>query len=259
MLKGGSVAVRARGCLPPVSPRSFPLPALPVPHSELTTMSRNNWLAMLGVVLLAAGACRQFAAAKESDTVAATTATTATSADNSPATDPAGQEPADDEAAAADKNAADDSGPAPVDLFQAMDDGQAEVTFIAKNDHAGRVILTNKTKQPLNLRLPEAFAGVPVLAQFGGGGGGNRGGGGRGGFGGGGNTGGQQQAVGGGGGGGGGGGQVAAAAAASSAFRPNKPGRSTWPSSASTTACAIRLRRSRTRWCRPPTRSTIRR
>ncbi|MEX0586397.1 MAG: hypothetical protein WD176_07125, partial [Pirellulales bacterium] len=78
-------------------------------------------------------------------------------------------------------------------MFDAVDDGQAELTFIAKSDHAGRVILTNKTKQPLNLRLPEAFAGVPVLAQFGGGGGG-RGGGGRGGFGGGGG-GGQQQSV----------------------------------------------------------------
>ena len=50
-------------------------------------MSRNNWLAMLGVVLLTAGACLPFATAKESDTVAATTATTAASADNSTAVD----------------------------------------------------------------------------------------------------------------------------------------------------------------------------
>jgi len=90
----------------------------------------------------------------------------------------------------------------PVGLFQAMEHGQAEVKFIAKNDEEARLLITNKTNQPLNLQLPAAFAGVPVLAQFGGGGrgGGGRGGGGRGGGGGGG-----QQSVGGGLGGGGGG------------------------------------------------------
>jgi hypothetical protein len=90
-----------------------------------------------------------------------------------------------------------------VDLFQAMDDGQVDAKFIAKNDRAARVIITNKTNQPLNLQMPAAFAGVPVLAQVGGGGfgGGGRGGGGFGGGGGGG-----QQSVGGGFGGGGGGG-----------------------------------------------------
>ena len=92
-----------------------------------------------------------------------------------------------------------------VDFFSAVEDGQAEATFVARNDHEARLIVTNKTNQPLNLRMPAAFAGVPVLPQFGGGGGGQRGGGG-GGLGGGG--GGQQQSVGGGGGGqqGGGGG-----------------------------------------------------
>lgn len=90
-----------------------------------------------------------------------------------------------------------------VELFQAIDGGQAEVEFIAKNDEEARLMITNKTTQPLNLQLPAAFAGVPALAQFGGGGrggGGRRGGGGFGGGGGGG-----QQSVGGGFGGGGGG------------------------------------------------------
>lgn len=87
----------------------------------------------------------------------------------------------------------------PVDLFEAIDDGQVEVKFIAKSAARGRVLITNKTDEQVNLRLPEAFAGVPVLAQFGGGGGG-RGGGGLGGGGGGGQT------TGGGFGGGGGGG-----------------------------------------------------
>ena len=91
---------------------------------------------------------------------------------------------------------------APVAFFDAVDDHQIDVKFIAKNDHEARVFIKNNTNQPINLKVPEAFAGVP-LAQFGGGG---RGGGG--GFGGGnrGGGGGQQQSVGGGGGIGGGGG-----------------------------------------------------
>jgi hypothetical protein len=89
-----------------------------------------------------------------------------------------------------------------VEFFQAMEDGQVDVKFIAKSDRAARILITNKTGQPINLRLPEAFAGVPVLAQIGGGGfgGGGRAGGG-GGFGGG--TGGGQSVGGGLGGGGG--------------------------------------------------------
>jgi hypothetical protein len=91
-----------------------------------------------------------------------------------------------------------------VGLFRAMDEGQVDVKFIAFNDRAARLLITNKLKQPIHLQLPEAFAGVPVLAQFGGGGagGGGFGGGGRGG----GTSGGGQQSVGGGLGGGGGGG-----------------------------------------------------
>jgi hypothetical protein len=100
-------------------------------------------------------------------------------------------------------------GPA-VEFFEAVDAGQVSAKFIAMNDHAARLIITNNTNQPVSLKLPEAFAGVPVVAQFGGGGG-ARGGGGRGGGGGGGGRsggggGGQQQSVGGGGGGIGGGG-----------------------------------------------------
>jgi hypothetical protein len=88
-----------------------------------------------------------------------------------------------------------------VELFEAIKNGVVEEKFIAMSDRKARLILTNKTKQPLNVKLPEAFASVPVLAQFGGGGGGGRAGGG-----GGGGTGGGQQTGGGGMGGGGGGG-----------------------------------------------------
>jgi hypothetical protein len=67
-----------------------------------------------------------------------------------------------------------------VEFFQAKADGLLEVKFIAKNDHAARVVLRNTTNRKMDVKLPEAFAGIPVLAQFGGGGGGF-GGGGRGG------------------------------------------------------------------------------
>ncbi len=90
----------------------------------------------------------------------------------------------------------------PLDLFDAIDQGKVDAKFVARSAAKGRLVLTNKTDQPVNVQLPEAFAGVPVLRQFGGGGGGGLGGGGGGGFGGGGGGGGGQ-AVGGGGGGGG--------------------------------------------------------
>ena len=94
--------------------------------------------------------------------------------------------------------------PAGTELFTAMESGDIEVRLVPRDATRATLVIENKTDRPLHLRLPEAFAGVPVLAQFGGGGIGGRGGGGRGGFGGGGG-GGQQQAFGGGGGGGGGG------------------------------------------------------
>lgn len=92
-----------------------------------------------------------------------------------------------------------------IDLFAAMKEGLVEAKFIARSSSKGRLVLANKTKKPLHVQLPDAFIGVPVLAQRGGGGGGGFGGGG-GGLGGGGGGGGGQQSVGGGGGGGLGGG-----------------------------------------------------
>jgi hypothetical protein len=102
-----------------------------------------------------------------------------------------------------------------VDLFDGMNSGQLDAKIVTLSDHQARIFIKNKTDQPLSIKLPEAFAAVP-LAQFGGGGGGARGGGGGGGRSGGssrsGSGGGQQQSSGGGlggsGGGGGGGGGV---------------------------------------------------
>jgi len=54
-----------------------------------------------------------------------------------------------------------------VDLFDAMKAGQVEAKFIASNDKEARLLVANKTKEPLNIKLPEGFAGVPVLAQAG--------------------------------------------------------------------------------------------
>lgn len=70
---------------------------------------------------------------------------------------------------------------ATVEMFAAMEAQQIEVRVIPKDDTESRIIIANKTKQPLNVKLPQAFAGRPILAQaagIGGGGGGRNGGGG---------------------------------------------------------------------------------
>ncbi|MDX1945352.1 MAG: hypothetical protein SFU86_08085 [Pirellulaceae bacterium] len=77
-----------------------------------------------------------------------------------------------------------------VELFAGMKSGDIEVKVIPKDSTGGMIIVKNKTSKPLTIRLPAAFAAVPVAAQFGGGlGGGGMGGGGMGAGGGGGNQG----------------------------------------------------------------------
>jgi len=61
------------------------------------------------------------------------------------------------------------------DLFAAQAAGHVEVKYIPNDSRSAQVIVTNRTRKPLTLRMPTAFAGVPVLAQLmgmGGGGGG---------------------------------------------------------------------------------------
>ena len=53
-----------------------------------------------------------------------------------------------------------------VDLFAAMKSGDVEAKIIPKNDRESRIVLKNNTKRPLSVRLPDAFAGVPALAQM---------------------------------------------------------------------------------------------
>ena len=62
-----------------------------------------------------------------------------------------------------------------VELFDAVEEGKIAVKLIPKDSTEGRVFIKNKSGKPLNVKLPEAFAAAPILAQggmMGGGGGG---------------------------------------------------------------------------------------
>lgn len=83
-----------------------------------------------------------------------------------------------------------------VEMFAAIEKGDIAVKLIPKDSTQCKVLIENKTDKPLNVKLPESFAGVPALGQIGGAGRNNRSGGG----------GGQNQSMGGGMGGMGGGG-----------------------------------------------------
>jgi hypothetical protein len=52
-----------------------------------------------------------------------------------------------------------------VELFQAMTDRDVSVQLVAKNAEQATVIVRNLTEKPLSIRMPGAFAGMPVLAQ----------------------------------------------------------------------------------------------
>lgn len=54
-----------------------------------------------------------------------------------------------------------------VELFDAMKSGDVEVRVIAKDPTKGNVLIKNTTKRRLSIKLPEAFAAIPVAAQFG--------------------------------------------------------------------------------------------
>ncbi len=58
-----------------------------------------------------------------------------------------------------------------VEMFAAMQSGDIDVKIIPKDDTEARVLIKNNTKQPLNVKLPDTFAGRPILAQTRGGGG----------------------------------------------------------------------------------------
>lgn len=58
-----------------------------------------------------------------------------------------------------------------VAMFQAIDDGQIEVSLTVKDDQNARLVARNLTDKPLSIEIPEAYAAVPILAQNQGGGG----------------------------------------------------------------------------------------
>ena len=60
--------------------------------------------------------------------------------------------------------------PAVLDLFAGIDDGKIEAIVIPRDSKRVTLQLKNKSDQPITIRLPEAFAAVPVQAQFAGGG-----------------------------------------------------------------------------------------
>jgi len=63
-----------------------------------------------------------------------------------------------------------------VEMFAAIKNGDIAVKLIPKDSTQSQVLIENKTDKPLNVKLPDAFAGVPVLGQnFAGGNGGNGG------------------------------------------------------------------------------------
>ena len=55
-------------------------------------------------------------------------------------------------------------------MFAAIESKDIDVKLIPKDDKESRVIIKNNTRKPLTVKLPDAFAGVPVLAQARGGG-----------------------------------------------------------------------------------------
>ena len=55
-----------------------------------------------------------------------------------------------------------------VDFFEAKKRGDIDVMFIPRNSKSANVIVRNKTNKGMKVRMPEAFAGVPMLGQMGG-------------------------------------------------------------------------------------------
>ena len=55
-----------------------------------------------------------------------------------------------------------------IDLFAGMDSGDLQVKLIPKNDREASLLITNKTKQPLSVVLPDAFVGADSRAGGGG-------------------------------------------------------------------------------------------
>ncbi|NBU41874.1 MAG: hypothetical protein EBS51_13950, partial [Planctomycetia bacterium] len=62
------------------------------------------------------------------------------------------------------------------DLLAAEAEGLVAVRYVPQDARSAQVVVSNPGSVPLTLKMPQAFVGVPVLAQFGGGMGGMGGG-----------------------------------------------------------------------------------
>jgi hypothetical protein len=54
----------------------------------------------------------------------------------------------------------------PPDVLAAEAAGEVELRLIANDSRSAQILVTNRSTRPLTLRLPAAFAGVPILAQM---------------------------------------------------------------------------------------------
>lgn len=61
-----------------------------------------------------------------------------------------------------------------IDLFEAISSGDVSVRVIPKSANGGRVLIENKSDQPLTVKVPEAVAAVSIHSQFANGPGGNQ-------------------------------------------------------------------------------------
>ena len=53
-----------------------------------------------------------------------------------------------------------------VDVFTAVEDGRLEVKLIPRDSKQCNLLIKNVSDKPVNVAMPDVFAGVPVLAQF---------------------------------------------------------------------------------------------
>lgn len=51
-------------------------------------------------------------------------------------------------------------------LFDARDQGQLAIRFVPASERKGTLTLSNRTRTPLAIRVPDTLGAVPVLAQF---------------------------------------------------------------------------------------------
>src|SRR3954451_21602663 len=98
----------------------------------VATMKRNTWFYALGLFVIALGQAAPTGFAKEKEERATAEIKAAAAAPTAPGTS--------------------------VNFFEAVEKKQIDAKFIALNDHEAKLIVTNNTKQPLNVKLPEAFA-----------------------------------------------------------------------------------------------------